>query len=318
MATGVSLTWLPPCDNGFKPLALTEDPQNLKWFVQAELLNGSWAMPFVSVSQYVDHWSVDDYSVLASAGVDVKGCVTVAKKLSRSLSTLTIGAWMTIAYWRRLEWTLRVVLLLRRNCQDPFDHWSVDDYRVLASAGVDVKDCVTVAKKSSTSYVDHWSVDDYHVLASAGVDVKGCVTVAKKLSRSLSTLTIGAWMTITYWRRPEWTLRVVLRLRRNCQDPCFQVSLISTTRCYQIPHLITDQSDQRKGFDSTEVVVDVGASLGTIQLSDMEETKAKLSLVVHLMDTDVTVPEYLAQKQPKKLVIQVNSTIQTIIENLHS
>ncbi|ESQ31681.1 hypothetical protein EUTSA_v10005046mg [Eutrema salsugineum] len=31
-------------DNGFDPLALAEDPENLKWFVQAELVNGRWAM----------------------------------------------------------------------------------------------------------------------------------------------------------------------------------------------------------------------------------------------------------------------------------
>lgn len=33
-----------PGDNGFDPLALAEDPENLKWFVQAELVNGRWAM----------------------------------------------------------------------------------------------------------------------------------------------------------------------------------------------------------------------------------------------------------------------------------
>eukprot|EP00850_Spirogloea_muscicola_P006175 SM000029S10470 [mRNA] locus=s29:330690:332197:+ [translate_table: standard] len=31
-------------DNGFDPLSLGEDPENLKWFVQAELQNGRWAM----------------------------------------------------------------------------------------------------------------------------------------------------------------------------------------------------------------------------------------------------------------------------------
>lgn len=33
-----------PGDNGFDPLALGEDPENLKWYVQAELQNGRWAM----------------------------------------------------------------------------------------------------------------------------------------------------------------------------------------------------------------------------------------------------------------------------------
>ncbi|KAI3726877.1 hypothetical protein L1987_66683 [Smallanthus sonchifolius] len=31
-------------DNEFDPLGLAEDPKNLKWFVQAELVNGQWAM----------------------------------------------------------------------------------------------------------------------------------------------------------------------------------------------------------------------------------------------------------------------------------
>eukprot|EP00250_Pteridium_aquilinum_P015364 c22542_g2_i1 orf=316-870(+) len=31
-------------DNGFDPLGLGENPENLKWFVQAELQNGRWAM----------------------------------------------------------------------------------------------------------------------------------------------------------------------------------------------------------------------------------------------------------------------------------
>ncbi|KAF8390145.1 hypothetical protein HHK36_024667 [Tetracentron sinense] len=33
-----------PGDNGFDPLGLAEDPENLKWFIQAELVNGRWAM----------------------------------------------------------------------------------------------------------------------------------------------------------------------------------------------------------------------------------------------------------------------------------
>ncbi|MCO5596398.1 hypothetical protein L7F22_050459 [Adiantum nelumboides] len=33
-----------PGDNGFDPLGLGEDPGNLKWYVQAELQNGRWAM----------------------------------------------------------------------------------------------------------------------------------------------------------------------------------------------------------------------------------------------------------------------------------
>lgn len=33
-----------PGDNGFDPLSLGEDPANLKWYVQAELQNGRWAM----------------------------------------------------------------------------------------------------------------------------------------------------------------------------------------------------------------------------------------------------------------------------------
>jgi len=37
---GVSL----PGDNGFDPLGLAEDPENLRWYVQAELVNGRWAM----------------------------------------------------------------------------------------------------------------------------------------------------------------------------------------------------------------------------------------------------------------------------------
>jgi len=31
-------------DNGFDPLGLADDPANLKWYVQAELQNGRWAM----------------------------------------------------------------------------------------------------------------------------------------------------------------------------------------------------------------------------------------------------------------------------------
>ncbi|KAH9624367.1 hypothetical protein KSS87_011683 [Heliosperma pusillum] len=38
------LTGSLPGDNGFDPLALAEDPENLRWFVQAELVNGRWAM----------------------------------------------------------------------------------------------------------------------------------------------------------------------------------------------------------------------------------------------------------------------------------
>ncbi|KAG5522800.1 hypothetical protein RHGRI_034820 [Rhododendron griersonianum] len=33
-----------PGDNGFDPLGLAEDPENLRWFVQAELVNSRWAM----------------------------------------------------------------------------------------------------------------------------------------------------------------------------------------------------------------------------------------------------------------------------------
>ncbi|KAE8730866.1 Chlorophyll a-b binding protein 4 [Hibiscus syriacus] len=38
------LTGSLPGDNGFDPLGLAEDPENLRWFVQAELVNGRWAM----------------------------------------------------------------------------------------------------------------------------------------------------------------------------------------------------------------------------------------------------------------------------------
>nr|Q36718.1 RecName: Full=Chlorophyll a-b binding protein 1B-20, chloroplastic; AltName: Full=LHCI type I CAB-1B-20; AltName: Full=Light-harvesting complex I 20 kDa protein; Flags: Precursor [Hordeum vulgare] len=31
-------------DNGFDPLALAEDPEDLRWFVQADVVNGRWAM----------------------------------------------------------------------------------------------------------------------------------------------------------------------------------------------------------------------------------------------------------------------------------
>jgi len=33
-----------PCDYGFDPLNLGADPENLKWFVQAELMHSRWAM----------------------------------------------------------------------------------------------------------------------------------------------------------------------------------------------------------------------------------------------------------------------------------
>ena len=33
-----------PCDYGFDPLNLGADPENLKWFVQAELMHCRWAM----------------------------------------------------------------------------------------------------------------------------------------------------------------------------------------------------------------------------------------------------------------------------------
>uniref|UniRef100_A0A2N9GRC2 Chlorophyll a-b binding protein, chloroplastic n=1 Tax=Fagus sylvatica TaxID=28930 RepID=A0A2N9GRC2_FAGSY len=33
-----------PGDNGFDPLGLAEDPENLHWFIQAELVNSRWAM----------------------------------------------------------------------------------------------------------------------------------------------------------------------------------------------------------------------------------------------------------------------------------
>ncbi|PIN06641.1 hypothetical protein CDL12_20800 [Handroanthus impetiginosus] len=33
-----------PGDNGFDPLGLAEDPENLKWYIQAELVNSRWAM----------------------------------------------------------------------------------------------------------------------------------------------------------------------------------------------------------------------------------------------------------------------------------
>ncbi|XXG73577.1 hypothetical protein AAC387_Pa07g2473 [Persea americana] len=38
------LTGSLPGDNGFDPLGLAEDPENLKWFIQAELVNSRWAM----------------------------------------------------------------------------------------------------------------------------------------------------------------------------------------------------------------------------------------------------------------------------------
>ncbi|KAL6281337.1 hypothetical protein ACE6H2_018218 [Prunus campanulata] len=38
------LTGSLPGDNGFDPLGLAEDPENLRWYVQAELVNGRWAM----------------------------------------------------------------------------------------------------------------------------------------------------------------------------------------------------------------------------------------------------------------------------------
>ena len=33
-----------PGDNGFDPLGMAEDPENLKWYIQAELVNSRWAM----------------------------------------------------------------------------------------------------------------------------------------------------------------------------------------------------------------------------------------------------------------------------------
>nr|XP_027123670.1 chlorophyll a-b binding protein P4, chloroplastic-like isoform X2 [Coffea arabica] len=33
-----------PGDNGFDPLGLAEDPENLRWMIQAELVNSRWAM----------------------------------------------------------------------------------------------------------------------------------------------------------------------------------------------------------------------------------------------------------------------------------
>ncbi|KAI5063112.1 hypothetical protein GOP47_0021659 [Adiantum capillus-veneris] len=41
-------------DNGFDPLSLAEDPANLKWYVQAELQNGRWAMLGVAGMLFLD------------------------------------------------------------------------------------------------------------------------------------------------------------------------------------------------------------------------------------------------------------------------
>ncbi|MBH0219679.1 hypothetical protein GH793_15985, partial [Listeria monocytogenes] len=38
------LTGSLPGDNGFDPLGLAEDPENLKWYIEAELVNSRWAM----------------------------------------------------------------------------------------------------------------------------------------------------------------------------------------------------------------------------------------------------------------------------------
>jgi light-harvesting complex I chlorophyll a/b binding protein 4 len=60
-----------PGDNGFDPLGLGEDPENLKWYVQAELQNGRWAMLGVSgalVPEILTKAGVIDVPVWYDAG----------------------------------------------------------------------------------------------------------------------------------------------------------------------------------------------------------------------------------------------------------
>ena len=49
------LSWL-SCsgDNGFDPLSLGTNPETLKWFAEAELTNGRWAMAAVAGILFTD------------------------------------------------------------------------------------------------------------------------------------------------------------------------------------------------------------------------------------------------------------------------